>query len=138
MALSPGLRAAYEKADYVVLFEPELVFHVGEASLGLDEVMAADGAFTAAFITADNPVGMVQDEQANLIAYLALSEALEPLGYATYRGEGRDPSGEWRAEASVLVVGIPREEAIDLGERMRQNAIVFIEKGRAPELVVLA
>ena len=34
-------------------------------------------------------------------------------------------------------MGIPRAEAEALGRRLEQNAIVWIEKGRAPELVVL-
>jgi hypothetical protein len=32
---------------------------------------------------------------------------------------------------------IPREEAEALGRRLEQNAIVWIEKGKPPELVVL-
>ncbi|MGH8720503.1 MAG: DUF3293 domain-containing protein, partial [Burkholderiales bacterium] len=53
-------------------------------------------------------------------------------------GEGRDPQQEWPAEPSVLVVGIARAEAEVLGRGYEQNAIVFVEKGKAPELVMLA
>jgi hypothetical protein len=38
----------------------------------------------------------------------------------------------------VLVLGIARAEAEALGREYGQNAIVFAEKGRAPELVLLA
>jgi hypothetical protein len=34
-------------------------------------------------------------------------------------------------------MGIPRADAEELGRRLAQNAIVYIEKGQAPELVVL-
>jgi hypothetical protein len=37
----------------------------------------------------------------------------------------------------VLIMGIPRADAEALGRRLEQNAIVWIDKGRAPELVVL-
>jgi hypothetical protein len=52
-------------------------------------------------------------------------------------GEGRDPAGKWPAEPSVLAVGMSRHEAMVMGRSYEQNAIVFIEKGKAPELVVL-
>ena len=52
-------------------------------------------------------------------------------------GEGRDPEGDWPAEPSVLAVGISRHEAEVIGRSYEQNAIVFIERGKAPELVAL-
>jgi len=53
-------------------------------------------------------------------------------------GVGRDPRGEWPAEPSVLVLGISRREAEILGRSYEQNAVVFVERGGAPELVLLA
>jgi uncharacterized protein len=41
------------------------------------------------------------------------------------------------SEPSVLLLGIPRAEAIALGRRLEQNAIVFVERGGAPELVLM-
>jgi len=61
----------------------------------------------------------------------------ETAKYRIFQGEGRDPEGKWKAEPSVLIMGIPRAEAEALGRRLEQNAIVFIEKTKAPELVVL-
>jgi putative PIN family toxin of toxin-antitoxin system len=60
------------------------------------------------------------------------------LSWPWLEGEGRDPEGRWVAEPSLLVLGIAREEAQALGRQLEQNAIVFVEKGRAPELVLLA
>jgi hypothetical protein len=37
----------------------------------------------------------------------------------------------------VLAIGISRENATAAGRAFGQNAIVFVEKGRAPELVLL-
>ena len=34
-------------------------------------------------------------------------------------------------------MGIPRAAAEALGRRLEQNAIVWVEKGKAPQLVVL-
>ena len=135
MPLGPGLLDAYRKADYVVYGEPELVFHVGEPSAALDELLEAEGAETAAFITAANPRGELAGETANMVGIAALSNLGE--SYDTFSGEGRDPEGKWPAERSLLVVGIPLDEAARIGRAFDQNAIVFIEKGKPPELVVL-
>lgn len=116
---------------------PDLVIRIGELNSGLDELLEAEGGATAAFITAANPFGVPQDEWQNKLAMIALSQVLEGK-YPCYSGEGRDPKGEWRAEPSLLVIGISRAGAEDLGRRYDQNAIVFIEKGGAPELVALA
>ena len=132
------LLEAYRNADYVVFGEPDLVLRIGVPSEYLDALLDTDGAASAAFVTGANPHGLLVAEQANQIASFTLAEMLDGAGYTLYEGEGRDPAGEWRAEASLLIVGIARAEAEALGRRMKQNAIVFAEKGRAPELVVLA
>ena len=54
-----------------------------------------------------------------------------------YRYTFRDPQGRWKPERSALVVGIPRADAEGVGRAFGQNAIVFVERGRAPELLLL-
>jgi len=134
---TPELIAAYKKAQYVVLGEPELVIRIGEPNPDLDELLEAEGAATAAYITAANPHGEARSAWENEIANAALVESQTEAGYSCYEGEGRDPQGRWTPERSVLVVGISRADAETLGRVFEQNAIVFVEKGRAPELVVL-
>jgi len=132
---TPELIAAYEKALYVVFGEPELVIRIGEPSPHLDELLEAEGAATAAYITAANPRGEATTPWKNEIANAALVQSL--AAYSCFEGEGRDPQGRWTPERSALVVGISRADAEVVGRAFGQNAIVFVEKGRAPELVVL-
>ena len=134
---TPELIAAYEKALYVVFGEPELVIRIGEPNLDLDELLEAEGAATAAYITAANPRSEQKTDAENESAGAALDELLARSGYPRYAGEARDPENQRAAEASVLVIGIYRANAATLGRLFGQNAIVFVEKGRAPELVVL-
>ena len=134
---TPELIAAYKKAQYVVLGDPELVIRIGEPNPDLDELLEAEGAATAAYITAANPRGEARDAWENEIANAALVESQTEAGYSCYEGEGRDPQGRWTPERSALVVGISRSDAEALGRVFEQNAIVFVEKGRSPELVVL-
>jgi len=135
--LRPELLAAYRKARYVVFGEPELVLRIGEPNPDLDELLQAEGASTAAFVTAANPRGEARGAWENEIANAALVESQTQVGFACYAGEGRDPEGKWTAERSVLVVGVSRADAEALGRVFEQNAIVFCERGRPPELVVL-
>ena len=134
---TPELIAAYEKALYVVFGKPELVLRVGERNPNLDELLEAEGAATAAYVTAANPNGAATTAWRNEIANAAMVELLEKEGHACYEGEGRDPQKRWTPERSVLAIGISRTDAQALGRVFGQIAIVFVEKGRAPELMVL-
>jgi hypothetical protein len=136
MPLRPELRAAYEKTHYVVFGEPGLVLRIGERNPDLDELLDAEGAATAAFITAANPRGEKTGAWENEIANAALVESQTKAGFACYEGEGRDPEGDW-TERSVLVVGISRADAEIVGRAFEQNAIVFVTRGQPPELIVL-
>ena len=137
MPLRPDLAEAYRRALYVVCGAPDLVIRIGERNAALDALLDEDGADTAAYLTAANPNGELQDEAANELSCAALHQALADAGYSCYAGEGRDPKGKWPAEPSVLAVGMSRREAMVMGRSYGQYAIVFIERGKAPELVVL-
>ena len=134
---TPELISAYEKALYVVFGKPELVLRIGEPNPDLDELLEAEGAATAAFVTAANPRGEVATPWKNEIANAALVQTQTQAGYSCYEGEGRDPEKRWTPERSVLAIGISRTDAQALGRVFGQIAIVFVEKGGAPELVVL-
>jgi hypothetical protein len=135
--LDPELLEAYRCALYVVYGAPDLVIRIGERNAALDALLDEDGADTAAYLSAANPHGALQDETANELACAALHQALADAGYTCFAGEGRDPAGHWPAEPSVLAVGISRREAMMMGRSYEQSAIVFIEHGNAPELVIL-
>jgi len=127
---------AYEKADYLVFADRAVVLRVGEPNAELDQLIGTEGATTAAFITAANPRGEQRSDNENGVANAALQSFVSAAGYPHYWGEGKDPFGSW-AEPGFLVIGIYRANAEALGQLFEQNAIVFCEVGRAPELIVL-
>jgi hypothetical protein len=137
MTLAPELLEAYRRAEYVVFGEPPLVLRVGEPNRRLDGMLDVARKESAAFITAFNAGGQRRSDQDNEAAQVQLERALEEKPYGCYPGEGRDPEGRWSAEPSLLVIGIPRAEAEALGREFGQNAIVFVSRGKAPELLVL-
>ena len=128
---------AYESADYVVFAEPELVLKIGEPSARLDALLQSEQSSTAAFVTAANPRSEKKSAAENAAALAVLDQVIAAAGYPWRAGEGREPDGSWR-EPSRLVIGIYRENAEALGRLFGQNAVVFVEKGAAPELLVLA
>jgi len=136
MPPSAELIAAYENADYVVFAEPELVLKIGEPSRRLDALLEEEGAASAAFVTAANPRSKLRSAAENAAALSTLDQLVAAAGYPWRPGEGREPGGGW-VEPSRLVIGIYRDNAQALERLFGQNAIVFVEKGRAPELVVL-
>src|SRR5882672_4653137 len=136
MSISSEQLEAYKKADYVVFADRQVVVRLGEINPELDVLLDAEGATTAAFITAANPRGEKRSDTENGVANAALQSFVSAAGYPHFWGEGRDPFGSW-AEPSFLVIGIYRANAEALGQLFEQNAILFCELGRAPELVVL-
>jgi hypothetical protein len=139
--LTPELGTAYHQADYVVFGHrrgtPELVIRIGRLNKGLDELLEHLQAASAAFVTAANPHGEKRSYEENQAACEALSRSPLIIGYPWFRGESRDPAGGWPPEPSLLIVGMPRKEARELGLVLQQNAVVFVEKGAKPELIVL-
>lgn len=138
MAAPDALIESYRKAEYVVFADSPFVLRVGAPSPRLDALLAEQGALGAAFITACNPGGGRRSDADNAAAMGALISSLNLRRYACIAGEGRDPEGCWPAEPSVLVIGVPREEAASLGRAFGQNAIVYAARAAAPELVLLA
>jgi uncharacterized protein len=135
MALSEKLLAAYRQAEYMV-HSPQTVIRIGEPNRALDQLIAP--ARSAAFLGAANPGSEPRSEEENRVLAAALKQALEAAGRRYFDGEGRDPSGAWPAEPSVLVLGIARAEAAELACRFGQNAFVWCEPGKPPELAVVA
>ncbi|HVZ14189.1 MAG TPA: DUF3293 domain-containing protein [Bauldia sp.] len=135
--LTDALIAAYRATDFV-LFDTgdgEVVVNVGRRSAGFDRVLAARRAATAVIVTAYNPRSVVLPEAENRTRHAALTALLDRRGYDYALGEGRDPAGHWKAELECVVFGIPVEAGLDLARAFDQNAIVFVRRGEAPELV---
>jgi len=110
VAISSEQIDAYQKADYVVFSDRQVVLRVGRKNAELDELISTEGATTAAFITAANPRGDKRSDTENGVANAALQSFVSAAGYPHFWGEGRDPFGGW-SEPSFLVIGIYRANA---------------------------
>lgn len=129
---------AYIATDYYVRSdEKEFVLKIGLISLDIKDVYAIKKQNCALFITAFNPYGEQQDDEANFAAHQRLGAQLRSLTSHVYEGQGADPHGNWPAELSYLALGINRETAEMLGQQAHQDAVVWIGPDALPELLLL-
>jgi hypothetical protein len=135
MAIAADLLAAYSATDFVVFDgEERWALHVGAASPRVDALLDRHGAARATIVTAFNPRSRVLTPAANEVRHRALVQLLEQRGLSFLYGEGRDPSGQWTAETECIVFDISLTEGLEIARRFDQNAVVFIERGKAPRL----
>lgn len=112
----------------------------GPAPSGLAELLAAKNEDHWAFITAWNPGGRVQSDEANQAANKGLRAELEERKLSNvFAGDGiPDPPDEHPPEASLLILGIERSDALEIGRKFGQAAIVLGRRGQPPQLVTCA
>jgi hypothetical protein len=136
--MTHNLREAYLATDF--LFEANGEQHtvrIGEINAKLYELLIQHDVQGAAFITACNPASVQLTALANQLAMHALKNEAALVQYHVFTGQGQARDGNWEPEASLMVMGIPREQAEALGRCYGQNAIVWIEQSGMPKLIEL-
>lgn len=131
------LLAAYRATRYTVLLPGgELAVRIGEPSPAMDALLTAERAASATFVTACNPMSRPAPDGVNAAARRRLEAELAAAGHRWLPQEGRADAGDWPPEPGCLVLGLTREQALDLAERHGQNAVVWCERGCGPELLL--
>ncbi len=125
---------AYNTTMYVV-FNPSIVIEVEKRSKELDEFLHKHNVIEWTFITSLNPYSNQLTDEENEILFNSLLKDIAGYTYFLGQGEGADKS--WEPEKSVLIIGISESEAILLGNKYNQNAIIVGEKGSIAKLVLL-
>lgn len=77
---------------------------------------------TVHILTADNPNGQIQSDEANRAAYDALLDALSDRNLDVWSAAGHDVEST-HVEASVAISGLTDDEATQLGRQFGQQAI---------------
>lgn len=113
----------------------DLCIRIGERSPRLDALLNSGGHHSWAYITAHNPNGQTASDPENERAQNNLKRDLGSSGFAFYAGEGKADVGDWPAEPSLLVIGIGQSEALMLGNRYGQAAVVVGEQGQPARLL---
>lgn len=123
MSMSPQeLSRVYRSAVYEA---GGMAFTLAEAPAGL----VLFGGRPFAVVTAHNPGSQPLPAEENARRHRELEQVLREGGYELAPGVGRSPDGKWREEG-FTVFGIGLEEALAVGRRFGQNAIVYGEGER--------
>jgi hypothetical protein len=107
---------------------------VGERHSPLDALLSRHSATEWAYITAWNPGSQPLSADQNALAHLTLLQTIRDRGFVCHIGNGIPDNEGWAPERSVWIAGIGRAEAIALGVRFGQNAIVVGTIGGIAEL----
>lgn len=76
-----------------------------------------------AYITSVNPFSEMHTDAENEQLFELLKK--EVSKYKSFLGEGVGTDPAWKPEMSLLILGISKTEAIRLGNKYGQNAIVY-------------
>lgn len=133
--MSGRLDREYRQTVYWV-FGPHayIGLRVEQTSPELDRLLEEAGALEWAHITAWNPRSRPLSPPDNRQAQDALEWAVRAR-YSSLPGVGAATDGDWPPEEGLFIFGIPEAEAVELGRRFEQNAVVCGRKGEPARLV---
>jgi len=125
MAIPPELLTAYKATAFRVSGAGgAFTLRHGHHSAEADRLLTQHGAAEWAYVTASNPGSVPMTDDENERRNRELRDHVDSLGLTWLPGEGVPVAGDWPAEESVLVLGMPLTEALELGRRFGQVAVL--------------
>jgi len=125
---------AYLTTKFMV-FHPKFTIYIDKICPELNELLIQEEAKVWAYITSVNPNSEMLSDEENQQLLQELKESVKDYKFYEGHGVGTDPA--WQPEKSMLIIGIPREEAIRIGNYYKQNAIVAGRLNNPAELILL-
>lgn len=114
----------------------KMSIRVGQMHGEVDALLGRNGRKDWCFITAWNPGSEILSAKQNHERNRALKQELEALGRDRFFcGMGWPAEEGWQPEESFLVLGVGCKQAMELGRRHGQNAVVWGELGGASVLL---
>lgn len=136
--LPAGLVVAYLSTSYrAKVSGGPCVLHVGSRSQKLLDLYSDFHTKSAAYITAENPLGNRLADGENRLRANALLADAKALDLPCFEGEGVGEDPSWAPERSALLLGLTFEQAVHLGRHHEQNAIIWAGEDAVPKLVIL-
>jgi hypothetical protein len=135
--IRPETIRSYRDTEYRVDAHPPFAIHVDEYCAALAALYLSNQVNSCAFITAYNPHSQLLMDATNTERHAELIRELQRRNLKFFHGEGKHPTGDWPAEKSLLVMGLPREAAMSIGRQYEQNAIIWCGPDAVPQLVLL-
>lgn len=101
-----------------------IAIRIGECCPSLDALLAEHGVTCWTFVTANNPKAEKLNNKINMLRNISLCAEVLDRGCALLTGRGQADAGDWPEEESVLVFGMNAADAVALGARYGQHAVV--------------
>jgi hypothetical protein len=129
---------AYIDTDYRVLCpDQEIVLQIDHRSDAMAELLKAKGVDRAAFITACDPFGEAQSEEANRLAHEQLRQQLQATGLEVIEGLGGSEDANWPPAPSFCVLGMTMVSARSICQQYHQDAVVYISSNGVAHLLFM-
>ena len=136
--IHPDKVRAYLATGYRLGHTPQdMVLTVGQRSERLAALFVDRSVSCGAFLTAYNPLGVLQSDAANDQGHAELGGKLKALGLQVIEGSGSQVGTEWPAEMSYFALGLNLEAAKAFGTHFNQNAIVWAGADAFAQLILL-
>ncbi len=136
--IHPDKVRAYLATDYRLGHtDQDIVLKIGKRSERLAALFAASGVACGAFLTAYNPRGATQSDEANERSHSELAGLLRDQELRAVEGSGSEEGTEWPAEKSYFALGLQLDAAKQIGRHFDQDAIVWVGADAIPQLILL-
>jgi hypothetical protein len=117
--------------------EHDIILNIGVPSERLAALFTSCGVACGAFLTAYNPRGAIQSDEANERGHAELASMLHDQGLQVIEGYGSEEGTEWPAEKSYFALGLQLDAAERIGRHFDQDAIVWVGSDAIPQLILL-
>lgn len=108
---------------------------VGGEDERIDRLLEFCSAESWAFLTAWNPEGTFTNETENRRRQEELESEFDERDCRTFPGEAVPDPAEWAPEQALLVVGLSRDEVLQVGREYGQDAVVWGRRGEPAGLI---
>ncbi|MCP5246494.1 MAG: DUF3293 domain-containing protein [Burkholderiales bacterium] len=136
--LSADLISNYFRAIYRVgMGDDAFELYIDQYSEPMYQLMNARNVSNAAIITAYNPLSQIQSAEKNQTLHAKLVETLKRRSVTLIDSNNIDSLKAWPDEKSVCILGINLESTRSIGRKLKQNAVVWIDKDAIPRIVLL-
>ena len=135
--ITQSLLDLYSKAEYHVDAAPPFILKIGETNDALKRLYENSSCNCAAFITAFNPGSKELPTEVNKARNKKLEALISSMAYQCLHGTGMCADDDGLGEASLLILGMDKDTAIDIGRQFEQNAIIWCANEAVPQLVLL-
>ena len=133
-----NLDRAYRDAIYQVYCHGQIIqLFIDRFNSELDLILKKYDVTSWALITAYNPYSQCLSAAENQQRHQNLIELMRSYNLTFFDAVGKDKDSVWTPEQSIFIVGIELKQAIGVGNRFQQNAIVFGELEKASKLLWL-